>query len=296
MIHNQVSDAGKPVVMVTGCSEGGIGHSLCEHFLSSGCTVFATARTVAKMKRLEHLGAHVLSLDVTSLTSIQTAVQEVVGAAGRIDILVNNAGVTMVGPTAEMNVERVREVFETNVFSIVAVTREVVPHMVARGRGKIVNVGSIAAYAPLPFHGIYASSKAAVHALTDSLRLELQPLGIDVVLLAPGAVTSRIGRKAAEVVEMTFKEGSLFKDWEKSVRQSANLTEEGHSMPTEVFARKVVGVILAPSSVRVILYGKFATWVGYVLYYLPLWVRDVVLSGMFLRQKPEGGPEVKKNS
>lgn len=269
-----------PVVLVTGCSEGGIGHALCVEFISAGCTVFATARNVEKMKGLESLGAHLLSLDVTSADAVRAVVDEVIQTAGFIDILVNNAGMGMVAPAIDVDSDTVRRVYETNVFSVLSLIKEVVPHMASRGRGQIVNIGSITAFASPPFRGIYASSKAAVHALTDSLRLELKPLGIRVMLVVPGSVVSKIGEKNYDQLVQIFKPDSLYKGWEEELKRSANMSKASMGTPTSLFAKKAVQAILRNQPRRVFVYGKLS---GLFLFLarVPLWVRDLMFSRIF---------------
>ncbi|KAJ3068455.1 hypothetical protein HDU98_008377 [Podochytrium sp. JEL0797] len=110
-----------------------------------------------------------LPLDVTERESIKRAIRAVMGRAGRIDILVNNAGIGLCGGTAEANMDQVKAVFDTNVLGLIAMSQEVVPFMVERGHGKIVNMGSMLAYVSIPWSGPYCASKSAVKAITSSM-------------------------------------------------------------------------------------------------------------------------------
>eukprot|EP01018_Ginkgo_biloba_P004075 Gb_33040 [translate_table: standard] len=159
------------VVLITGCTIGGIGHALAVAFAQRKCQVVATSRSLTSMEGLDkHTQVHLLDLDVLSDESVADTVQTVMDKYGRIDILVNNAGVHCVGPLVELPLSVMENTFNTNVYGPMRLIRAVVPHMVSQARGKIVNVGSVSALAPGPWAGVYSASKAAIHALSDSLR------------------------------------------------------------------------------------------------------------------------------
>ncbi|RKP04940.1 hypothetical protein THASP1DRAFT_15219 [Thamnocephalis sphaerospora] len=194
------SNSKSTVVLVTGCSQGGIGHGLCCEFAQHGCTVYATARRVETMEDLKgmesgalrfytirtSLGIHTLQLDVTDSASIKAAVETILALEGHIDILVNNAGTFCVMPMLEQDLNIARQAYETNVWGPLAVIQTTVPSMMKRGSGTIVNIGSIAGLNASPWAGIYSSSKSALHAWTHSMRVELRPYGITTVLVYPG--------------------------------------------------------------------------------------------------------------
>jgi len=179
-------------VLITGCSSG-FGLETARHFLANGWKVVATMRTPQPglLPASEHL--RVLALDVTSPGSIQAALK----AAGPIDALVNNAGIGMLYPLEGTPMETTRSVFETNTLGTIAMTQAVLPGMRERGAGVIVNVTSTVTLAPLPLLSVYTASKAAVNAFTESLALELAPLGIRTRLVLPGrSPTTRFGENA----------------------------------------------------------------------------------------------------
>ncbi|KXZ44038.1 hypothetical protein GPECTOR_75g762 [Gonium pectorale] len=242
------------VVLVTGCSDGGIGAGLCRAFHAAGCYVFATARRLESMAGLQALGIRTLSLDVTSAESIKEAVDAVVAEAGRIDVLVNNAGIGLVAPLAEVDMTKAQE----------------------RG-GVIANIGSVVALVPTPWGGIYCASKAAIHNLTETLRLELAPFGIRVVLVAPGAVQSNIGANNLRRFDETFK---LYGPWTGDIRARALVSQGKESMPTDVFARGVVRQLLRRTPPRVFLLGGMVGMIRFALR-LPLWLRDRMVSRKF---------------
>ncbi|RLN28286.1 hypothetical protein C2845_PM05G00500 [Panicum miliaceum] len=190
----------KPVVLITGCAKGGIGYEYCLAFSALGCRVVATDipdRVPDLADLVDLAGADTLPLDVTSESSVEAAVRRVLSDHGRIDVLVNNAGVGCTGPLAELRPESVRRAMDVNFLGQVRTVRAVAPHMARRGSGRVVNVGSVVGRAATPWAAPYCASKAAVHAATDALRLELRPFGVHVVAVVPGAVRSGLGRANA---------------------------------------------------------------------------------------------------
>ncbi|KAI0294995.1 hypothetical protein BC826DRAFT_1009869 [Russula brevipes] len=167
------------VVLVTGCSEGGIGFHLAGEFASQGCKVYATARKLEKMQALHHLQIELLSLDVTDDSAVKKVVDTIIANEGKIDIVVNNAGIGCYGPTLELPLEQVQAAFDTNVFSVLRINRAALPHMAARKQGMFITVGSVVAQWPLPWGGIYAATKSAVHAITYALEMECRPFTAD---------------------------------------------------------------------------------------------------------------------
>lgn len=186
-------------VVITGASSG-IGEACALHLDELGCRVFAGVRRPADGDALRARASDRLTpvlLDVTDPAAIRRAAETVdaaVGAAGLAG-LVNNAGIGGGGPLEIVALDELRRVFEVNSIGPVAVTQALLP-LLRRGRGRIVNIGSIAGLAATPFVGPYAASKFALEALTDAMRLELRPWGIQVSIVEPGAVASRIWEKA----------------------------------------------------------------------------------------------------
>jgi NAD(P)-dependent dehydrogenase (short-subunit alcohol dehydrogenase family) len=179
-------------VLITGCSSG-FGLETARLFLERGWKVVATMRTPNADLLPPSGRLRVLALDVGDSASIRAALD----AAGPIDALVNNAGIGVLYPLEAITMDTVREVFETNTLGAIALTQAVLPAMRARGAGTIVNVTSTVTLKPLPLLAVYTASKAAVNAFTESLALELEPLGIRARLVLPGmAPTTRFGANA----------------------------------------------------------------------------------------------------
>lgn len=175
------------VVLITGCSSG-IGAATAAKLVGSGRIVYATARNPDTLGDLAAAGCRTLALDVTDEDSMVAAVSQVEAEHGAVDVLVNNAGYGQYGPIEQVPLDEVRRQFETNVFGLVRLTQLVIPAMRARKTGRILNVSSMGGRTTLPGGGYYHASKYAVEAISNALRMEVRPFGLDVVLIEPGVV------------------------------------------------------------------------------------------------------------
>ena len=176
-------------VLITGCSTG-IGRATAQALLAAGHTVWATARRPDVLSDLKTLGAHVAGLDVTDDESMRSAVAEVEGAHGAVGTLVNNAGYGEYGAVEEVDLDKVRTMFETNVFGLARMCQLVLPAMRQAGRGRIVNISSMGGRMTFPLGGYYHATKYAVEAISDALRVEVLPFGVRVVVVEPGVTRS----------------------------------------------------------------------------------------------------------
>jgi len=184
-------------VLVTGCSTG-IGRAVVEALLLQGHTVWATARRPDTLADLAERGAHVTALDVTDEASMSAAVAEVEAAHGSVGTLVNNAGFGEYGAVEEVDMDKVRAMFETNVFGLARMCQLVLPGMRRAGKGRIINIGSMGGRFTFPLGGYYHATKYAVEALTDALRMEVTAFGVDVALVEPGITRSSFVEKSTE--------------------------------------------------------------------------------------------------
>ncbi len=209
-------------VLVTGASSG-IGEATAIHLAHKGFHVYAAARSFEKLKTLDGLGGGritPLAMDVTDEASIAKVMEEISAKGTELYGLVNNAGVSVMGPIEQVPPADWRRQYETNVFGLVNVTRAVLPQMRAAGRGRIVNIGSLAGRIAAPFQGVYASSKHAVEGLSDALRRELVPHGVKVSVVRPGFINTPFGAQEQEELEQYTGEGQpyaeqvkIFKAW-----------------------------------------------------------------------------------
>jgi NAD(P)-dependent dehydrogenase (short-subunit alcohol dehydrogenase family) len=181
-----------PKILITGCSSG-FGLEIAQTFLSKGWDVVATMRNPRNDLLPDNERINVIALDVTSEESIAKAVD----AAGPLDALVNNAGVGMLNVLEGSEMSKIRELFETNVFGAIAMTKAVLPQMRVSAAGVIVNVSSSVTIKPLPALSIYSASKAALNAFSESVALEASLFGVSVRLILPGsAPTTGFGKNA----------------------------------------------------------------------------------------------------
>ncbi|MDQ4025687.1 MAG: oxidoreductase [Actinomycetota bacterium] len=179
-------------VLVTGCSSG-IGRATALHFAARGWPLYATARRPESIADLEPAGCRLLRLDVTEEKSMVAAVRAVEEEHGAVGVLVNNAGYGQGGAVEEVPIEEMRRQFETNFFGLARLTQLVLPAMRHQGWGRIVNVSSMGGRLTLPGGGVYHATKHAVEALSDALRFEVRPFGVDVVVIEPGVIKTRFG-------------------------------------------------------------------------------------------------------
>lgn len=244
-----------PVVLISGCSTG-IGRALAKEFASRNWHVFATARKTSAIDDLKAPNVETAALDVTDEQSIKTCVDSVIAKAGRIDMLVNNAGLLLIGPLVELEINELRRQFETNVLGLAALTKAVVPHMIKKQSGKIVNISSISGVLNTPFAGAYCSTKAAVTSFSDVLRMELAPFGIQVITVQPGGIQSNLSDNADKELER-FKK-TPYGPIQDFIVKRAHMSQEG-ATPAEEFAKKLVDKVAhekAPSLIRL---GKSST-------------------------------------
>jgi NAD(P)-dependent dehydrogenase (short-subunit alcohol dehydrogenase family) len=181
------------IVLITGATAG-IGRQTALHLAGLGHHVIASGRKPAELAKVKQEAGlaklDTLLLDVTSPASIAAAVAEVdrLTDGHGLDVLVNNAGFGVLGPTSEIDDAEMRRQYETNVFGLMNVTRAFLPRMRERRAGRIINVSSVGGRITLPYFGVYNSTKYAVESLSEALRYELRPFGIDVVLIEPGVI------------------------------------------------------------------------------------------------------------
>ena len=268
-------------VLITGCSSG-IGAALAREFGKRGHRVYATARRSEALAALETEGIRPLAPDVNDDSSIARALDIVSREAGQLDLLVNNAGFSQVGAVVDLTREDLRRQYETNVIAPMAVTGQAVPLLRAavakNGSAVVANVGSIVGLFTTPFAAAYCSSKAAVHSLTDALRMELAPFGIHVVSIQPGGVRSSFGEHAEAAVRLP--ENSLYKPVEAGIRARAQAGQQG-AMSADVFVVPVVDALLRSSPPRVVRGGTNSVRLPLLKRLLPAAMFDAKLSKWF---------------
>jgi NAD(P)-dependent dehydrogenase (short-subunit alcohol dehydrogenase family) len=188
-----------PVVLVTGASRG-IGKAIAQKFAQAGYQVFGTTRQASPVGT----EARVLRLDVQEEESVEKCVNAVLAQTGRIDFLINNAGFSIYGAIEEVSLAQTKAVFETNFFGVVRMTQAVLPTMRRQASGRVINIGSLAGFLPMPYQAAYAASKHALAGWTETLDLEVRRFGIRAILIQPGFIRTDIDRNSTT--------GALLKD------------------------------------------------------------------------------------
>ncbi|HXW55784.1 MAG TPA: SDR family oxidoreductase [Candidatus Cybelea sp.] len=191
-------------VLVTGGTDG-LGRAAAVLLAERGYRVFAGSRNQDRRAALDRLAREhqfrleTVELDVCDDTSVDRCVCEIERRAGPVEVLVNNAGIAIAAVIEEVSVADLHKQYDTNLFGVLRVAQRVLPEMRRRRSGRIINMSSIAGKIASPIMGPYSSSKHALEALSDSLRLELYPFGIAVVLIEPGYIPTSMNRTASEL-------------------------------------------------------------------------------------------------
>jgi NAD(P)-dependent dehydrogenase (short-subunit alcohol dehydrogenase family) len=270
----------KGTVVISGASTG-IGRACAVRFASLGFRVIAGVRSQATGEALAASapGVEAMLLDVTDAGAIQSVAEALDGEP--LSGLINNAGIAAAGPLELLPVDAWRKLFEVNVIGLAAVTKAFLPHL-RRGKGRIVNVGSIAGRSALPGSSAYDSSKFAVEAMTDALRMELHPFGIRVAVIEPGAVATGIWEKS--VRELDKLEGpqdrrDLYRRLIARIREEM-IASSGKALPPEAVVKRIEHAMTARRpKTRYVVGSDARFWL--LLNLLPdAWRDRIILSGL----------------
>jgi len=213
-------------VLITGCSTG-IGRATAEHLATSGWRVYATARRPETIADLAARGCRMLALDVCDEASMRAAVDTVERAEGAVGVLVNNAGYGQEGAFEETPMAEVRRQFETNVFGLIRLSQLVLPGMRRQRWGRIVNLSSMGGRLTLPGGAFYHATKYGVEALSDALRFEVRPFGIDVIVIEPGPIRTQFGDTAIAAVKRVESADSPYAEFNRILAERIRDAYEG---------------------------------------------------------------------
>ncbi|MBP2328045.1 short-subunit dehydrogenase [Kibdelosporangium banguiense] len=207
------------VCLVTGASSG-IGMTTALDLLRAGHVVYGAARRVHKMEAIQAAGGHALQMDARVHGDLERVVDTVIAEQGRIDVLVNNAGTVLHGAIEDVPLDQARDQFEVNVFAPARLVQLVLPHMRTQRSGTIVNVSSIGGEIALPLGAWYYAAKHALEAFSDTLRMEVEPFGIEVVIIQPGIIKTEFeDQTAAQLREFSGK--GAYRDVAEAMAQSS---------------------------------------------------------------------------
>jgi 1-acylglycerone phosphate reductase len=259
----------KQTVLITGCSDGGLGAGLALAFHNAGLHVYATARNPAKMTELASLGIETMTLDVLSDASIADCVEKV----PRLDILVNNAGAAYSMPFSDLDITEAKKLFDLNVWSYLTVTQAFLP-LLLESKGIIVNHSSSGSVLTLPFQSAYNASKSAVARFSDTQRLELEPFGVKVIDLKTAAVKSNIINNQLDTKQPALPKDSIYQPAKEKIEKwlrGDDTLKEG--MSAEQWGKLVVHDLLKKNPPLNIWQGNQA-WLAWVASLAPLGMFD----------------------
>ncbi|KAE8154394.1 hypothetical protein BDV25DRAFT_126495 [Aspergillus avenaceus] len=261
-------------ILITGCSAHGIGAALAIALARKGHHIFATARNISKipdtLKCLSNVTT--LQLDVTSATSISEAVRTVESHGQCLDILVNNAGAGYTIPLLDANLDTAQQVYDTNVWGVLRMIQGFGSLLVKSG-GRVVNISSVGGVVHTPWIGIYSSSKSALNILTDTLRLELRPLGVSVLTIMVGTVTTTFHANEPEVILPPTSRYTAIRD---TISQWATGKAGPKGCSVTEFAELIVDDVLGGNGV--IWRGPNSGAVWFVSRWFPSWLLDRLMS------------------
>lgn len=263
-----------PNVLITGCSTG-IGRALADAFKAAGYEVWATARKADDVAALNAAGFIGVQLDVND----GPALERLAAGFEGLDVLINNAGYGAMGPLLDGGVEAMQRQFETNVFSVVGVTRALFPAL-RRNKGLVVNIDSVSGVLVTPFAGAYCASKAAVHALTEALRLELAPFSIQVMEVQPGAIATSFAKNASHEAEQLISEQSPWWPLREGIRARAKASQDNPTPVTD-FARDLLRAVQQAEPPRLLRLGNGSRVLPLMAWLLPKKLLDGKLKQRF---------------
>ncbi|MBD8147174.1 SDR family oxidoreductase [Pseudomonas fluorescens] len=263
-----------PNVLITGCSSG-IGRALADAFKAAGFQVWASARRSDDVAALAAAGFHAVQLDVNDRAALHRLGEQL----GELDVLINNAGYGAMGPLLDGGTEAMQRQFETNVFSIVGVTQALFPAL-RRSKGLVVNIGSVSGVLVTPFAGAYCASKAAVHALSDALRMELAPFGVRLMEVQPGAINTRFAKNAGAQVELLINEQSPWWPLRDGIRARSQASQDKPT-PASEFAADVLKAVQQTQPPRLLRSGNGSRALPLMAALLPKGLLEAVLKKRF---------------
>ena len=221
-----------------------------------------------------------MALDINDRQAVEKVVCSVIEAEGKIDILVNNAGFGQFGPLIDVGLDKLLLQFQTNVFAPLFLAQQVAPSMKEQGSGLIINIGSISGLVTTPFAGAYCASKAALHSLSEAMRMELAPFNIQVVTVQPGAIASGFGTSAERNLEEVVSSKSWYASLEPVIRARATLSQVA-ATPSDEFAAELVARVTKPNLPNVIRIGKKSLWLPWLKKLLPDRLMEFILRRKF---------------
>ncbi len=271
-------------ILITGGTDG-LGKAAALLLAERGYSVFAAGRSAQKRQELDHLAAEkklpleTVELDVCDDASVQRAVQNVLKKTGAIDVLLNNAGIGYMAVIEDLRLADLRQQFETNLFGVLRVTQAVLPHMRQRKRGRILMMSSVAGIVTPPTYGAYSSSKHALEGLTNALRLEMYPFGVEVILIEPGYIVTNFQQTAKELAQPYMEAGKTgpYARIYSGAWAGANQGRGDSKTTPEDCARVIAEAIESPHPKTRYPVTPLAKWVSLAKRFVPDTILDSIL-------------------
>ncbi|UZO82559.1 oxidoreductase [Aquimarina sp. ERC-38] len=256
------------VIMITGASSG-IGKATALSLLQQGHIVYGAARRVEKMKELVEAGGHALPMDITIDTDIQDVVSKVIEKEQRIDVLINNAGYGLYGAVEDIPIEDARKQFEVNLFGLARITQLCLPYMRKQKAGRIINISSIGGKIYSPLGAWYYATKHALEGWSDSLRLDVTPFHIDVVLIEPGVIQTDFGNVMSEPL-LKYSGNSAYHEMAKAVAIASeeSFTKKNGGSPVKVIVDEIIKAVHDRKPKTRYTAGKYSTLLPFLRKYL----------------------------
>lgn len=265
-------------VLITGCSSG-IGRALTEEFLRHGFHVYAAARNTDALSSLADEHLTVVKMDVNNHDDINAAVAHIQQQHGQLDCLINNAGYAAMGPVIELSDDALKQQFNTNVFAPMALTKAMLPLLRSSGNAQVVNIGSVSGILTTPFSGAYCATKAALHSLSDALRMELAPFAIKVITVQPGAIESKFGDNSLANLGDLIGDTSIYAPLRSAIESRATASQDNPT-PAREFAKSLMAQLLSQPN-AVIRIGNGSRALPWMRRWLPVAWLDKILSKKF---------------
>lgn len=267
----------KKVILITGASSG-MGKDFARELLKDGHIVYGAARRLDKMDDIKALGVKIISMDVTDETSMVQGVDAIIKLEGRLDVLINNAGFGSYGAVEDVPIADAKYQLDVNVFGAARLSQLVIPQMRKQHFGRIINISSIGGKFAMPLGGWYHASKFALEALSDALRNEVKPFGIDVVVIEPGGVKSEWSDIAMDNLVKISGSGEYHKMANKFAEMSKT---QGHRVAGPEVITKLVKKAIEAKNPKTRYSGGFA---AKPLLFLRKILSDRMMDKLFMSQ------------
>lgn len=266
-------------ILITGASSG-IGKDAAIRLAELGHTVYTAARRIEKMKDLREIGCHPLKVDITNEDEVDSAFQTIQENHGGIDILVNNAGYGLYGAMEDIPIEDARYQFDVNLFGLAHLTQLVLPHMREQGFGRIINMSSMGGKVYTPLGSWYHATKHALEGWTDCLRLEVEPFGIHVSLIEPGAIDTEFGDVMTDPI-LKYSGETAYGDFTKNYVEVVEKNyRPGSGSPPSVITDLIVKAIEAKRPRTRYVAGKYARPMMFIRKWLGDRIYDRIVMAM----------------